>query len=72
MIKQCPFCGKVPEVKDRSASQQENLVTCKNENCVLWGIGMSQTDWERRPLEDKMQAAVLALAGPIGKCKPTG
>ena len=61
MNKPCPFCGTAPKVTLRIASEQEPLVVCKNERCVIWDLSMGQADWEHRPSESRLFEMVLSL-----------
>lgn len=61
MNKPCPFCGKVPKVTLRIASEQEPVVSCQNEKCVIWGLMMGQEDWEWRPAESRLIEIILNL-----------
>jgi hypothetical protein len=72
MSKSCPFCGKNPKVTLRNASEQEPLVTCKNEKCVLWDLSMGQEDWEHRFLKIKLKINELVLVEQLGEAFHSG
>lgn len=64
-LKPCPFCGQAPIVvtKEYKLSQTimaENDITCDNDSCIMWPRFYTLDDWNTRPIEDQLRAALAA------------
>jgi hypothetical protein len=60
----CPFCGEKPKINLRDGASSRlhpTIVWCGNEDCVIWDLAVGLDDWNRRPVQAKIERALECL-----------
>lgn len=67
-VKLCPCCGESPKV---ITDEEGTFAWCMNVECALYGGGYLLERWQRRPLEEALQAEIAKLNEQINTLRRT-